>query len=304
MGVQMVYFQQSATGFAMFDDSFRVCFADTEFGVALHQRIRYQVFCLDKKFENPEGFSAARETDVWDDHSAHFIVQNKQTRQWVAATRIVMPRRGEQLPVDKLRAFERSRLEDPTVAVGEISRFCIINTRSSDVALPDGVVPGPNSLAAWGIGSVGRSQQFEVTLGMIRTIIIFALKRDLDHCVMLITDAFARLLRKLGVSLHQVGPATEHRGVRTAYLVNMRESALSMSRKSSAIRDLLRRSRHAYVRISSVAMDDAVDSVSEFHPDHSLFNETVFRESVLVPAEGDSGLSMDSAELARAAGRE
>jgi hypothetical protein len=58
------------------------------------------------------------------------------------------------------------------------------------------------------------------------------------------------------------------------------------------------------VRISSVALDDTIDHVSEFSPDHSLFNETVFRESILMPAEGDSGLSMDSTELARASGRE
>ena len=57
---------------------------------------------------------------------------------------------------------------------------------------------------------------------MIRTLIIFSLKRDLINCVMLITDAFARLLRKAGVTLRQVGPVTEHRGMRTAYLVDMR----------------------------------------------------------------------------------
>ena len=86
----------------MFDETFRVCFADTPFGVALHQRLRYQVFCLDKGFEDPEAFSTAQETDAWDDHSAHFIVQNKSTRQWVAATRLVLPKRGLSLPVDHL----------------------------------------------------------------------------------------------------------------------------------------------------------------------------------------------------------
>lgn len=288
----------------MFDDSFRVCFADTPFGVALHQRIRYQVFCLDKGFENPDEFSAARETDHWDDHSAHFIVQNRTTGKWVAATRIVLPQTGDQLPVDRLQVFERDQHIEPGQPVGEISRFCIVNNRSTEVSLPDGVVSGPNSLAAWGIGSIGNSQRFEVTLGMIRSIIIFALKRDIDFCVMLITDAFARLLRKLGVSLHQAGPTAEHRGLRTPYLVNMRESALSMSSKSSAIRDLLRRSRYAYVRISSVAADQAVDSVSEYSPEASLFNETVFRESVLVPTNDDSGLSMDDTELMRAANRD
>ena len=277
----------------MFDETFRVCFADTPFGVVLHQRIRYQVFCLDKGFEDPEAFSAAQETDAWDDQSAHFIVQNKNTRQWVAATRLVLPKTGRPLPVDSLNAFDRSMLGDPTTPVGEISRFCIIGNRSL-IDTSSQLEPDPNSLEAWGIGAIGKKQQFEVTLGMIRAAGIYALKRDIDYCIMLITDAFARLLRKLGITLRQAGPAIEHRGMRTPYLVDMRESVMSMAKKSSAVRDLFRRSKHAYVRISSVAMDDTIDCVSEYTPDHSLFNETIFRETVLLPAEKDSDLRAGS----------
>ncbi|HPQ26191.1 MAG: PEP-CTERM/exosortase system-associated acyltransferase [Chromatiaceae bacterium] len=273
----------------MFDETFRVCFADTPFGVALHQRIRYQVFCLDKGFEDPSAFSTAQETDAWDDQSAHFIVQNKDTRQWVAATRLVLPKRGRPLPVDSMGVFDRHRLEKPNLRVGEISRFCIINNRSQ-VEVNSQLHPEPNSLEAWGIGSIGKKQQFEITLGMIRAAGIYALKRDIDFCIMLITDAFARMLRTLGVKLHQAGPATDHRGMRTAYLVDMRESVVSMAKKSSAVRDLFKRSKHAYVRISSVSTDDTIDYVSEFAPDHSLFNETIFRETVLLPAEDDSDL--------------
>ena len=273
----------------MFDETFRVCFADTPFGVALHQRIRYQVFCLDKGFEDPNAFSTAEETDAWDDQSAHFIVQNKQTRQWVAATRVVLPKSDRPLPVDDLGAFDRRLLDDPGLVVGEVSRFCIISNRS-DVEVNSDLQPDPNSLAAWGIGNVGRKQQFEVTLGMMRAAGIYALKRDINYCIMLITNPFARMLRTLGVTLQQVGPAKDHRGMRTAYLVDMRKSVMSMASKSAAVRDLFRRAKHAYVRISSVALDDTVDCVSEYAPDHSLFNETIFRESVLLPAEKDSDL--------------
>ncbi|WP_078120741.1 PEP-CTERM/exosortase system-associated acyltransferase [Thiosocius teredinicola] len=273
----------------MFDETFRVCFADTAFGVALHQRIRYQVFCLDKGFEDPEAFSAARETDAWDDHSAHFIVQDKSSQQWVAATRLVLPRPDSPLPVDSLGAFDRHLLDDPNTKVGEISRFCIINNRSQ-VEVNDYLEPEPDSLDAWGIGAIGRRQQFEVTLGMIRAAGIYALKRGINYCIMLITDAFARMLRTLGIKLKQAGPPTEHRGMRTAYLVDMRESVVLMAQKSTAVKRFFRRSKHAYVRISSVAMDDTVDCVSEYTPDHSLFNETIFRESVLLPAESDSDL--------------
>jgi N-acyl amino acid synthase of PEP-CTERM/exosortase system len=281
---------------AMFDDNFRVCFADTPFGVALHQRIRYQVFCLDRGFEDPNAFSTAKETDAWDDRSAHFIVQNKRTGQWVAATRLVLPRKGRTLPIDELGALNRRLLPYDDLPVAEISRFCIIRGRSV-LTTETGTELHPNSLEAWGIGPVGKSQQFEVTIGMIRTMVIFTLKRGLTHCVFVVTEAFARLLRKLGLNLTQVGQAIDHRGMRTPYVIDMLETAQLMGRRSSAVRELYRRSRHAYVRISTVLQDDTADCVSEFAPDHSLFNETVFRESVLLPAESDSGLSIETSEL-------
>jgi N-acyl amino acid synthase of PEP-CTERM/exosortase system len=281
----------------MFDETFRICFADTPFGVALHQRIRFQVYRLDKGYTIPGkehddsgSFSTERETDAWDDHSAHFIVQNKKTRQWVAATRVVLPKLGAGLPVDALGAFDRHLLEKPDVAAGEISRFCIIGNRSK-VTTANTIRPDDDSLESWGIGAVGKHQQFEVTLGMMRAAGIFALKRNMNHCIMMITDPFARLLGTLGVTMKQVGPPTEYLGMRTTYLVDMREAVTSMSKKSSAVKALFRRSKHAYMRISSIVTDDIVDTVSEFSPDHSLFNETIFRETVLLPAEDDSDLS-------------
>lgn len=286
----------------MFDETFRVCFADTPFGVALHQRIRYQVFCLDKGFEDPHAFSSAHETDAWDDHSAHFVVQNRQTLQWVAATRVVIPHQGQPLPVDSLGAFDRHLLPDPDIRIGEISRFCIIGNRSQ-IEVNSLLEPGPDSLGAWGIGAVGRPQQFEVTLGMMRAAGIYALKRDIDYCVMLITDAFARMLRTLGVPLRQVGPVREHRGMRTAYLVDMRAAVVSMAQKSRVVRDFFKRSRQAYVRISSVTADDTVDGMSEFAPDHALFDEAIFRDTVLLPAEQDSDLGRARPPAARPAPR-
>ena len=294
----------------MFDDNFRVCFADTPFGVALHQRIRYQVFCLDKGFENPDAFSTTQETDAWDAQSAHFIVQDKSTRQWVAATRLVLPRKGSLLPVQNTASLDAIATAGLGDYVGEISRFCIISARSAinkqgDAAAAAGCQPLPNSLEEWGIGAVTSRQQFERTLGMVRAVVIYALKRGMERCFVLITDAFARMLRKIGVELIQVGPAVDYRGTRTPYLIEMRDSVLSMSARSSSARQLFKRSRHAYVRISSVAARDEVDTVSEFSPDHSLFNETLFRDTVLLPAENDSALCArtaagnDSAVLAR-----
>jgi N-acyl amino acid synthase of PEP-CTERM/exosortase system len=280
----------------VFDETFRVCFADNPYGVVLHQRIRYQVYRVDKGYLFPHEsakdsgpFSPANETDEWDDQSAHFIVQNRKSKLWVAATRLVLPGSDNILPVDALGAFDREQLDEPGLVAAEISRFSIISNRSKKAAVSEG---GDNDHmpSNWKIGPVGKHQQFEVTLGMMRAVGIYALKRKIDHCILMITDPFARMLRTLGVTIRQVGPPTEFLGTRTTYLVNMREAVSSMSKRSSSVRALFRRSRHAYVRLSSVSVGDTIDTVSEFAPDHSLFNETIFRDTVLLPAEKDSSL--------------
>jgi hypothetical protein len=46
------------------------------------------------------------------------------------------------------------------------------------------------------------------------------------------------------------------------------------------------------VRISAITGAGNDEAASEFAPDHSLFNETIFRETVLLPAEQDSDLTV------------
>ncbi len=267
----------------MFDDKFRVCFADTPHGLELHQRIRYQVFCLEKGFEDPAAFSRERETDAWDDQAAHFVVQDKRSGQWVAATRVVLPHPSRKLPVETLQSIEPPIELAPDARVGEISRFCIINAKEIEVAPVSVAVQ--DELARWDIGSVRSRERYEIVMGMIRSVVIFALKRKIDYCYMLITPPFARLLKKLGVVLHQAGAPVEYRGKRTPYIVNMRESVSRMITRSQDVRTLFKRARLSYVRISSVVQDPDVELVSEFSPEHSLFNETLFRETVLQPED-------------------
>ena len=63
---------------------------------------------------------------------------------------------------------------------------------------------------------------------------------------MLITRPFARILERLGVILRQVGEATEYRGTRIPYMVNLRESEGAMAHKCSRVAGLLGRRELAY----------------------------------------------------------
>ena len=59
----------------MFDKDFELFLADTDEGIALNQRVRYRVFCLEKGCEDATEFPDGRERDPWDDVSIHFAVR-------------------------------------------------------------------------------------------------------------------------------------------------------------------------------------------------------------------------------------
>ncbi len=244
----------------MFDRTYEVILADTEATRTIHHKIRYHVYCLERGFENPDAFSRGEERDPWDHYAAPFIVRHRVSRKWVAAMRIVLPHAAS-FPLEALQCLDShtpQRLRRRQL--GEVSRVCVIHSPHPKVInryLPE----------EW-VGSVNKTGESEVLLGLIRALILYGLDRGIEHYYILVTGAFARLLRRLGVVLHQAGIAIEHRGWRAPYLMGLRESAASMSAKSEVIRCLFARKALAYRPFS--ALDDAMEERAALIPPRLL----------------------------------
>lgn len=226
----------------MFDPSYEVILADTEAARAIHRKIRYHVYCLERCFENPAAFPLGEEHDAWDIHSTPFIVRQRMSKKWVATLRLVLPK-ATQFPVETLQCLTPEQMRLRRRQLAEISRICIIRS------------PAPHEINQHldhNFGSVARNGEPEVLLGMLRTIFVYGLECSLEHNYLLVTDAFARLLRRIGVVLHRVGSPTHHRGLRTPYRVELRECAASVSAKSDVIRHMVARKTLAYRPFSAL----------------------------------------------------
>ena len=257
----------------MFDLTYEVILADTEAARTIHRKIRYQVYCLERGFENPDTFPVGEEHDRWDHHATSFIVQHRASGKWVAAMRIVLPNAAS-FPVETLQCLDSTCSERlRRHKLGEVSRVCVIRS------------PNPRKINRhldWNFGSVNKDSESEVLLGLIRALILYGLDRGIEHYYLLVTGAFARLLRRLGVVLHQVGIPVKHRGWRTPYLMELRESAASMSAKSEVIRHLFARKALAYQPFS--ALDDAREERVALMP-HHLFPQPAAETSWRVEVE-------------------
>jgi N-acyl amino acid synthase of PEP-CTERM/exosortase system len=217
----------------MFDSRYEVYLADTAECRALHHQVRYQVFCVERGFEEPERFSDYQEFDRWDQHSHHFVVQDKESGAGVAAGRIVLPTAGH-LPVEDLGCITAlpAVLAKPQ-KLAEVSRICMVR----DEAKSDSQLP---------IQAVTRSSESEVMLGLIRAVIRYSWDHDIPHIYMLVTGALARLLKRLGVACTQVGEDIEHRGLRAPYLIDIDASWRGLVARSGEVAEMFARHYLAY----------------------------------------------------------
>jgi hypothetical protein len=106
-----------------------------------------------------------------------------------------------------------------------------------------------------GLGHVPKNRELEVLIGLVRAVTVYGLQRGIERCYVLITDAFARLLGRLGLVLEPAGEPVDHRGLRSPYLYILRHSVVSASARNESLREFFARDAMAYRRSSDIDPD-------------------------------------------------
>jgi len=225
---------------------FESILCDTEESRSLHYQIRYQVYCRETGFEDPSIFTDGKERDDHDRHSVHFVVRDPLSSQWMAAMRLVLAG-GGRIPLEEYCNIEPvpAELLERSNFV-EFSRLCVLQSHrrhNRDRSMGLKVVDG-----ASGEVKITRPDPRypEIMLGLINSTFEWARRNDVRYCYFLINRALARTLRRLNLDLRPVGDPIEHRGTRTPYIVDMRDSELRMKQKLSVFRELSRQDAHYY----------------------------------------------------------
>jgi N-acyl amino acid synthase of PEP-CTERM/exosortase system len=197
---------------ARYTGYFRTQLADTPQLISAAQAIRYQVYCLERKFENEAEHNDCRECDGFDDAAVHALIFHRPTSEAIGTARLIPLSDMDALqPIRQLLRENGLRARDhvPLETTAEISRFAISNQfrrrRSDD-------------------GSADPERRSNLPcLGLIQELVRQSLAQGLTHWAAVMEPKLLRLLAGLGIFFTPVGPLVCHHGLRQPSICNLSE---------------------------------------------------------------------------------
>lgn len=179
-------------------------------------RVRYQVYCVERRFEPGEG---GIETDYFDATARHVLLRYRPTGQAIGTVRLILPGAGDtggMLPMELLADLPRLR-KLPRSRLAEISRF----------ALSKELRAACNSS-----GCLAR-------LALIRGIVDLSNSIGLTHWCALMEPKLLRLLTLSGIHFTPIAGLVEHHGLRQPSMSCIDEMLRQVRRDKPAVWDFI-----------------------------------------------------------------
>jgi N-acyl amino acid synthase of PEP-CTERM/exosortase system len=178
-------------------------------------RLRFQVYCLERGFEDAAAHPDGRERDEDDARSLHFVVLYRpmKARASIPAgtVRLILPRRGIDLPVLRLLSIrQRRRLDLPLTSTAEVSRFAV--PREFRKRLTRDLSARPDH--AFRTLGGAREAPNPLSFLLLRAVVTMTADQGITHILAMMEPPLLRLLGRLGIEFHPIGGMVEHHGLR------------------------------------------------------------------------------------------
>jgi N-acyl amino acid synthase of PEP-CTERM/exosortase system len=188
----------------MTNNGYEIILADTEESKNIHYNLRYQIFCLEKGFEEASKFKDEMEKDIHDDNAIHFLV--KGNNRWIGSFRLVIDQFGN-LPFQKISDMDSSQYLQRNLQTAEFSRLGILRPFQR---LRNGKPPEESS-----------NNKPEIMLKMIHAGVDYCRSKGIGHIIILCRRSIARVLNQFGLQAHSIGPTVFHHGPRIPFIFNL-----------------------------------------------------------------------------------
>jgi N-acyl-L-homoserine lactone synthetase len=172
------------------DTNYDIFLCDTPDSKKINYRIRYQVYCLEKKYENACHYPADMEADGFDEQSVHFIAWERSSRTWIAACRLIIAP-PEQLPLFRVCPIKNMDFYMDLEHTAEISRLCALYSRRSGLPI--------------------------IIERLLMILYGYSQENHIEHVFSLHSLSMNRVVKALGFSPQPISSECQHRGRRRVY---------------------------------------------------------------------------------------
>jgi N-acyl amino acid synthase of PEP-CTERM/exosortase system len=198
-------------------------------------RLRYQAYCVENQFEDPEQQVDRCETDHYDDHSEHTLLLHRRTGEVAGTSRVILPPEGEfrSLPIAALLNGVDQRRFGQSAETAEISRFAILKQfrrRYGEQAYAD--VGSTENASASEI--IERHLLPFIILGLLRGVFGICLDFGITNLAAVMEPALIRIFRRLGLHFTPIGGLVEHHGLRQPCIARLAD-LVQQSRDSDSL---------------------------------------------------------------------
>ena len=192
---------------------------------------RYQVYCVENAFENPEEHGLGQEIDAFDPISVHSLLTFRPTGESLGTVRLVLP--DAEIPssyaVQRLMEFSGDKVPVPLAATAEVSRFSI-SKRSRRVKGAINIGSGRPAL---------RQAEPLMSLGLIQGLVRMSRANSVTHWCAVMETKLIRMLDAMGIHFTPVGPQIDYHGLCQACYCELEAVLASVKRERPSFWDII-----------------------------------------------------------------
>lgn len=193
-------------------------------------RLRYQVYCAERGFEDPDRFKKGLEADFYDERANHALIRHRESNLVVGVVRLISRGgSGESsfLPIEEASAhvFDPSLLQrhdHTSQRVAEVSRFAVSKEAVAQALSIEGVGVADSPSSADARRRAGIPTKL-IAWGLIALLFKMSHDMGIEHWMALMERSLARHLSRLGIDFHTIGPVIDYHGKRQPMIASIED---------------------------------------------------------------------------------
>ena len=238
----------------LFQENFEIVKAVTPGLIDEAYKLRYQVYCEEKGYEDAACFQNKREVDEYDNRAIHSLIRHRHSGIYVGVVRLVLPQFAgvdSNLPIEDHCGLDLAETHPhfaklPRHSIGEISRFSVskvFRRRIAEEGLIWGVCKDGESYNANFFPGHERRHLPMITLGLIASIFRMATEHGLEYCYAAMEPTLLRLLKRFGINFQALSMPVEYHGMRVPSIFPVKDIFKAMQNHTE-LREIVLEHRH------------------------------------------------------------